>query len=649
MIGYSASKKRSLFITLYYIDKMATQIPQRSAKRQRLADEKAAREAASLQAQGQLGPCTETLVIQFQSGQDGSLLGPTITLPGATGQKELEAIINQLRRQLKQTQAPKKRSVDDPDTGSDDDDDDDDQDLPYAFHVDVQQLVASAGGKSEETEQLVKSNARLPINHSLTQDVLNAQAAKKLGLSQEDTLTVVFEPQAVFKVRPVSRCSSTMSGHASPILCSTFSPTGSLLATGAGDKTARLWDLDTETPMHTLVGHSNWVLCAEWEGRERKLATGGMDGEVWIWEALDARFTGRKAWLSRSGEQVDQEWQTEQEQLHDTAETAESNDKPAKMGVKQRRAARNAAPSGKPLRGHTKWITSLSWEPIHMNPTQPRLASSSKDGTVRVWNATLRRCEYVLGGHTASVNCVRWGGEGAIYTASSDRTVKVWSADGGRLLRTLNEHAHWVNTIALSTDFFVRTGPFDHTGRASCSSSASYVQPSDEDAQACALKRYNQATSNGTRPETIITGSDDHTLFLWPPQMNGSASTPKKPVARLTGHQKTVNHVAFSPDANKIASASFDNSVKLWDAQTGKFIATLRGHVASVYRLAWSSDSRLLVSASKDSTLKLWDPIKTFKIRKDLPGHTDEVYCVDFVADKVASGGRDKNVKIWRH
>lgn len=43
---------------------------------------------------------------------------------------------------------------------------------------------------------------------------------------------------------------------------------------------------------------------------------------------------------------------------------------------------------------------------------------------------------------------------------------------------------------------------------------------------------------------------------------------------------------------------------------------------------------------------QLWD-LKTGKIRLDLPGHTDEVYCVDFVADKVVSGGRDKTVKMW--
>jgi WD40 repeat protein len=69
-------------------------------------------------------------------------------------------------------------------------------------------------------------------------------------------------------------------GHSSPILCASFSPTGNLLATGSGDTNARLWDLFTETPSHTLTGHRGWVLCVEWEALERKLATGGHDGHV---------------------------------------------------------------------------------------------------------------------------------------------------------------------------------------------------------------------------------------------------------------------------------------------------------------------------------------------------------------------------------
>ena len=106
------------------------------------------------------------------------------------------------------------------------------------------------------------------------------------------------------------------------------------------------------------------------------------------------------------------------------------------------------------MKGHTKWVTSLAWEPIHMsvnfsvivsypaylhqlarNALAPRLASSSKDGTVRVWSTLTRRLEYALGGHAASVNVVRWGGgglggKGVLYTASSDRTVRVWDPQG---------------------------------------------------------------------------------------------------------------------------------------------------------------------------------------------------------------------------
>ncbi|GJJ11383.1 hypothetical protein Clacol_005615 [Clathrus columnatus] len=491
------------------------------------------------------------VVVQFVSEDSGQPLAPAVTFPADFGRDGLESLVNKLTPENE-----------DP--------------VPFSLYVSL-------------PEKDTNSPTRIVIKNSIQEDVL--KHSSKL-FTPEDVITIYCSPQAVFKVRPATRCSSTLTepnilspGHSSPILCAAFSPTGAMLATGSGDNNARLWDINTETPSHVLVGHKGWVLCVEWEARERKLATGGHDGHVRLWDPK----TGK--------------------------------------------------PMGDALKGHSKWVTSLSWEPIHLNPKTPRLASSSKDGTVRVWSPGIRQCEYTLGGHTASVNVVRWGGggltgKGVLYTASSDRSVRVWDANGGKPLYTLKDHAHWVTTLALNTDFVLRTGSFDHTSKRPAS---------DEEAQSMARARYDAIVSSVG--ELAISGSDDHTLFLWTLFSNNQADNKAKPTARLTGHQRQVSHVAFSPDGKWAASAGWDSAVRIWDGKTAKFVATLRGHVAPVYRLTWSADSRQLVSASKDSTLKLWN-LKTYKIHTDLPGHTDEVYCVDFVADKIVSGGKDRTIKI---
>lgn len=290
------------------------------------------------------------------------------------------------------------------------------------------------------------------------------------------------------------------------------------------------------------------------------------------------------------------------------------------------------------LRGHSKWITSLAWEPFHLQaPGLPRLASSSKDATVRIWDVVSERIESVLSGHAASVTCIRWGGTGHIYTASQDKTVKIWNTSKGTLIQTLSAHAHWVNHLALSTDFVLRTAYHDHTG----------LVPSTQEAKlAKAKKRFTDAaTLNNEIVERLVTASDDFTIYLWEP------SRTTKPLARLHGHQKQVNHVTFSPDGLYIASSSFDNHIKLWSARDGAFLSTLRGHVGPVYMSCFSPDSRLLVSGSKDTTLKVWDVARGGKLKEDLPGHKDEVFAVDWSPDggKVGSGGKDKAVRVWRH
>jgi ribosome assembly protein 4 len=450
-----------------------------------------------------------------------------------------------------------------------------------------------------------------------------AQEDGKLSSVGEDTVEILYQPQSLFRVAAVSRCSESLAGHGDAVLCVQFAPDGSTLATGGGDREVRLWDVHTATPMATLKGHANWVLYVSWSPDGKKLASGGMDKTIRVWHPT-------------SGKQL-----------------------------------------GKPLTGHTKYVTAISWEPLHRNPQCRRLVSASKDGRVKVWDTVLSKCVVSMSGHAHSVTCVRWGATGCIYSGSQDKTVKVWDdgssnpANFGIQIAVLKNHAHWVNSVSLNTDYALRVGCFNERGCVSVSAAEApgrqarrdntvdltLSETSETQRQKAAQAKMDLVLAASGGVELLASASDDFTLFLWQPLKDA-----RKPIARLIGHQQVVNHVSFSPDGRWLTSASFDRSIKLWNGLTGEFVTTFRGHVEAVYQCVWSPDSRMLCSASKDSTLKLWDPRKQAAkgtsgkkqargMRLDLPGHADEVYAVDWSPDgvRVASGSKDKLVKIWRN
>jgi WD40 repeat protein/serine/threonine protein kinase len=145
----------------------------------------------------------------------------------------------------------------------------------------------------------------------------------------------------------------------------------------------------------------------------------------------------------------------------------------------------------------------------------------------------------------------------------------------------------------------------------------------------------------------IVSGSWDNTLKVWDAHGGSELMT-------LRGHEDRVFAVAFSPDDSRIVSGSVDKTLKVWDANNGSELMTLRGHEGFVSSVAFSQDGRRIVSGSEDTTSKVWDTDNGNELTT-LRGHEQGVNAVAFSPDGkliVSGGGNwfnpvDNTLKVW--
>lgn len=141
--------------------------------------------------------------------------------------------------------------------------------------------------------------------------------------------------------------------------------------------------------------------------------------------------------------------------------------------------------------------------------------------------------------------------------------------------------------------------------------------------------------------QKIASGSADQTVKVWDRQTG-------EILYNFTDFQGDVEAVIFSSDGNQLITGSQDQTIKIWDLQTGQLLKTLTGHLGGVRSLALSSDDQILVSGSLDNTIKIWN-LETGELINTLTGHQNDVLSVAISPNQkiIASGSQDKTIKLW--
>jgi WD40 repeat protein len=349
--------------------------------------------------------------------------------------------------------------------------------------------------------------------------------------------------------------------HPGGAMAVALSPDGSRAASVGLDQTVRLWDTATEKELHTLRGHSGHVYSVAFSPDGRWLVSGSGD---WL-ENIDPNNPGRpevKVWDVGTGRE-ERSWAAGDQDVTGLAFSPDGRTLAAASGSWMARPGRN--PPGlltlydfedgvpiRSLRGHTGPLTGVTY-----SRDGRRLATSSLDQTVKVWDAVTGNEWATLRGHRDWVRGVAFSADGRrLASAGADALIKVWDPVKGEEILTLRGHTQGVASVAFSPD--------------------------------------------GSR---LASAAGDQTIKLWDP-----VHEPDGP--RYTAHTGPVVALIASPDGQFLYSAANPPAgaeVHCWRPATAGLVRTFEGSVAPVNVLTLSADGKLLAAGRNDGTLQVWE------------------------------------------
>ncbi|MEB3340005.1 WD40 repeat domain-containing protein [Okeania sp.] len=285
----------------------------------------------------------------------------------------------------------------------------------------------------------------------------------------------------------------------------------------------------------------------------------------------------------------------------------------------------------KTLSGHSTWVYAVA-----MSSDGKTLASSSYDGTVKIWDLPSGKLTHTIAAHADAVQSMAITPDGKIMvTGGWDDCVKLWNFSNGNLVSTINVNADDIKAVTISPD-----GETIGIGSYSGIIKLLSLKTGTEILR---LHHSSPVISLAFSPDgkTLASGGKNGKLKIWDVKTGTEQYI-------LKAHSRPIWAIAYNPKAKTLASGSQDGTIKLWKTDTGQEIGTFDGHSKAVLSVAFSPDGETLASGSYDKKIYLWQ-VENQKLIETYQSHTKPVWSVGFSPDgeTLASGSADETIKLW--